>query len=88
MKLKLIGTGAITGKNRSACSLVDGKILVDCGNGILKTLTEQGIDIYNIEVILITHLHADHFFDLPFLALLRFFNKPQNFTTIYCPVGT
>ena len=45
MKLKLVGTGAITGKERSACSLVDEKILIDCGNGIVKTLTEQGIDI-------------------------------------------
>ena len=29
MKLKLVGTGAIIGKERSACSLVDEKILID-----------------------------------------------------------
>ena len=88
MKLKLVGTGAIEGKERSACSLIDGKILIDCGNGNVKTLTVQGIDINNIEVILITHLHADHFFDLPFFVLLKNFNKSQKLTKIYCPKGT
>ena len=38
MKLKLIGTGAITGKERSACSLIDGRILIDCGNGFDKKI--------------------------------------------------
>lgn len=88
MKLKLVGTGAITGKERSACSLVDEKILIDCGNGIVKTLTEQGIDINNIEAILITHLHADHFFDLPFFILVKNIYKLQKMTRIYCPKGT
>lgn len=88
MKLKIVGTGAITGKNRSACSLIDNKILVDCGNGLLKTLEEQGCNIYDIETILITHLHADHFFDIPFLVLLNSFNKSEKTTKIYCPIGT
>lgn len=88
MKLKLVGTGAIIGKERSACSLVDEKILIDCGNGIVKTLTEQGIDINNIEAILITHLHADHFFDLPFFILVKNIYKSQKMTRIYCPKGT
>ncbi len=80
MKLKIVGTGAITGKNRSASSLIDNKILVDCGNGLLKTLEEQGCNIYDIETILITHLHADHFFDIPFLVLLNSFNKSEKNT--------
>ena len=88
MKLKLVGTGAITGLDRSACSLIDSKILIDCGNGLLKTLTAQGVEIMNIEAVFITHLHADHFFDLPFLMLLRFINKANNFLKIYCPKGT
>ena len=29
MKLKLVGTGAITGKERSACSLIDEKIFIN-----------------------------------------------------------
>ena len=88
MKLKLVGTGSIVGKSRSACSLIDGRILIDCGNGIVKTLSKQGIDISDIEAILITHLHADHFFDLPFFLLTKSFYKIQKTTTIYCPYGT
>lgn len=88
MKLHLVGTGAIGVKERSACSLVDDRILIDCGNGNVKTLIQQGIDISNIDVILITHLHADHFFDLPFFILTKSFNKPQKITKIYSPKGT
>lgn len=88
MKLKLIGTGSIIGEARSACSLIDEKILIDCGNGILKTLTSQGIDINNIKTILITHLHADHFFDLPFFLLVKNNFKHNEETKIYCPKGT
>lgn len=88
MKLRIVGSGAISGIERSACSIVDNKILIDCGNGLLKTLGEQQIDIMKIEVIMITHLHADHFFDLPFFALLRFTAKPSKEVKIYCPVGT
>ena len=59
----MIGTGAISVKQRSACSLVDDKILIDCGNGIVKTLLEQDVNINKIDTLLITHLHGDHFLD-------------------------
>lgn len=88
MKLKLVGTGAIKGPDRSACSLVDDKILIDCGNGLLKTLEQQQVDIMKIEALLITHLHADHFFDLPFYVLLRFVTPEKIPLKIYCPSGT
>lgn len=88
MKLKLIGTGSIAATERSACSLIDEKILIDCGNGNVKTLVEQGVDVNSIEAILITHLHTDHFFDLPFFILLKNFNNSQTITKIYCPKGT
>ena len=42
MKLKLVGTGAIGAFERSASSLVDDIILVDCGNGITKTVVQEG----------------------------------------------
>lgn len=45
MRIKTIGTGAISVKQRSACSLIDNKILIDCDNGIVKTLLEQNVDI-------------------------------------------
>ena len=69
MHIKTIGTGSFAVRQRSACTLIDGQILVDCGNGIVKTLLQQGIDLHKIHTILITHLHGDHFLDLPFLVL-------------------
>ncbi len=88
MKLKLVGTGAILGKDRSACSLVDNKILIDCGNGLLKTLIQQGVNILRIEAVLITHLHADHIFDLPFFIFNKYLLKANKELKIYCPKGT
>lgn len=88
MRVKTIGTGAISVKQRSACSLIDNKILIDCGNGIVKTLLEQNVDIKEINTLLITHLHGDHFLDIPFLIIQRKFCSACNELNIYCPKGT
>lgn len=88
MKIKMIGTGAISVKERSACCLIDEKILVDCGNGTIKTLLQYDIDITKIDTLLITHLHGDHFLDIPFLIMLRNSYNIQNEFKIYCPIGT
>ncbi|MBR3153069.1 MAG: MBL fold metallo-hydrolase [Clostridia bacterium] len=88
MRVKTVGTGSISVKQRSACSLIDDKILVDCGNGIVKTLLEQNIDVNKIYTLLITHLHGDHFADIPFLIMQRNFCPAENELNIFCPVGT
>lgn len=88
MKIKMIGTGALSVKERSSCTLFDDKILVDCGNGIVKTLIEQDVDINKINTLLITHLHGDHFLDIPFLIMQRNFSSANNELNIYCPIGT
>lgn len=88
MKLKMIGTGALSVKDRSSCSLIDDRILIDCGNGILKTLLEQNVDISKIDTLLITHLHGDHFLDIPFLIMQRNFISAENELNIYGPEGT
>lgn len=85
MKIKLTGTGAITAPQQSASCLIDGQLLVDCGNGLIKAMMNNDIDIYNIDTILITHMHADHFFDVPFIILLRSFKKMDNELKIYGP---
>ncbi len=67
MKVTLIGTGGIHTPNNSASVLVDDKILIDVPNGSEKNLMKLGKKINDIDLILITHLHADHYFDLPFI---------------------
>lgn len=88
MNLHLIGTGSIGAIERSASALIDGKILIDCGNGIVKTIMEQGYDIGKIETIFITHLHGDHYMDLPFYILTKYFSGAKSKTKIYCPKDT
>jgi ribonuclease BN (tRNA processing enzyme) len=38
-------------------------LLVDCGNGVFAKLRER-VDYPAVDAIVISHLHADHFFDL------------------------
>ena len=43
--------------------------LVDCGTTSLIGLKAAGIDPASIDAIAISHLHGDHFAELPFLLL-------------------
>lgn len=44
MKVRLLGTGAIYSKYNCASELIDDKILVDVGNGVLKELRKINYD--------------------------------------------
>lgn len=69
MQIKLLGTGSILTEHLSACSIIDGKIMLDCPNGVMKAMRKMGIVPTKADICLITHFHADHFFDIPFLLL-------------------
>jgi ribonuclease BN (tRNA processing enzyme) len=69
MEIALIGTGSILTRRMSASALIDDKVLVDTPNGCMKALRRMGRDPARIDVCLITHFHADHFFDIVFLFL-------------------
>lgn len=76
MRIRTIGTGRILEPYSSASTLVDGTILVDCGFGVVKNLIKFQVDLSKIRTVLITHLHADHFFELPALFLrLRYLEE-------------
>jgi hypothetical protein len=38
-------------------------LLLDCGNGVFSRMREV-VDYADVDAVLVTHLHADHFFDL------------------------
>ncbi len=38
-------------------------LLVDCGNGVFGKLREH-LDYTEVDAVVVTHMHADHFFDL------------------------
>lgn len=72
MEVKLVGTGGIFSPLNSACAIINKHILIDIPNGSLKAMRKEGIKVTNIDTIFITHLHGDHFFDIPFLLLEKY----------------
>src|SRR5205823_4494773 len=44
-------------------------ILIDCGASSLVALKRQGIDVAAVAVVVLSHLHGDHFGGLPWLIL-------------------
>lgn len=67
MKIQFIGTGSISAFSNSASVLINDHILFDVPNGSLKAMIRQGVEITKIDTVIISHTHADHCFDVPFL---------------------
>lgn len=72
MEIKLIGTGGIFSPFNSACAVINKHILIDIPNGSLKQIRRCKYCITDIDTIFITHLHGDHYFDIPFLLLEKY----------------
>lgn len=87
MKIKFLGTGAaINTKDTGASLLVNENILIYTPGGIPQVILKFGGDISKLDTIIITHLHGDHFFGLPFL-LLEYILKPrETILNILAPV--
>lgn len=68
MQVTVLGKSPAWQDAAGACSgyLVqegDFTLLVDCGSGVFSRLREH-VDYAAVDAVLITHLHADHFFDV------------------------
>ena len=46
---------------RSSCALLDGCLLIDCGDHTPDSLRIQRIPLSAIDTLLLTHLHSDHY---------------------------
>jgi ribonuclease Z len=65
-----LGSGAALTDGRDWSSiLIDGRILLDLPPTTIPQLHRLGADLTQIDVVFISHLHADHMFGLPFLLL-------------------
>ncbi len=45
------------------------KFLIDCGASSLVAMKQFGVSLLDVDTILITHLHGDHFAGIPFFIL-------------------
>lgn len=69
------------------------KIIMDFGRGCLRSLTQLGVSVHDIDIICISHLHPDHVADLlPFFQAhfveRKLSNVPSKDLTIIGPTGT
>src|ERR1700675_4807034 len=74
MKLRFVGSSdaLVSGGRYNTCFHITGEhvnVLIDCGASSLPALKRLGIVREDIDLILITHFHGDHFGGLPFLLL-------------------
>ena len=76
LELLVLGSGGPRSFGRACTSyvvLIQGKarILIDAGPGAFLEAGKLGIDLANLDIVLLTHLHIDHSGDIPALFLDR-----------------
>src|SRR5215204_3800551 len=82
MRLTVLGKSPSWQDAGGACSgyLVEEngtRVLLDCGNGVFAKLRER-IDYVDVDAVVISHLHADHFLDLvPYSYALTYAPRQQ-----------
>lgn len=74
MHVQFVGSGDAFGSGGrfNTCIRIAGdrcQFLIDCGATSVVALKRQGIDLNAIEMVLVTHFHADHFGGLPSFIL-------------------
>ena len=98
MRLTIVGcSGSFPGPESAAsCYLVEApydgrtyRLLLDLGNGALGAL-QRHVDPLDVDAIALSHLHADHFFDLASMYVYRRYHPkaPHPRIPVLGPAGT
>ena len=94
MRVTFVGTGDAfnSGARAHTCFRLDSggrTLVIDFGAGILASWRKLGLDLCEIDAILLSHLHGDHFGGLPFLLLdFQFVSRCRKPLIIAGPPGT
>ena len=68
--------------------VLNGKeIVVDCGLGVTKGLVDQGMQLKNVSLIFISHLHSDHYLELGPLLHTAWTAGLKTPVDVYGPAG-
>ncbi len=92
MRVRFLGSGDAFGSGGrfQTCILVESdgfRCLLDCGASSLIALKRAGVDASDIDVILISHLHGDHFGGIPFIVLDGQFSRRSRRLLVAGPPG-
>ncbi|OCT17044.1 MBL fold metallo-hydrolase [Paenibacillus pectinilyticus] len=87
LQIQMLGTGSAFAKNYYNTSALirstDVNILIDCGATTPRSLAEIGLELDQIDGILISHIHADHVGGLEEVAFRLFYQYNQKRTKLY-----
>lgn len=90
LKLTIIGSGSAVptltrGVTSQHVNFNERQILIDCGEGTQLQLRKNKVKFQRIQIILISHLHGDHYLGLTgLLSSMSLLGRTKNLT-IYCP---
>ena len=92
MNVRFLGSGDAFGSGGrfQTCIHVEtgrGQVLVDCGASSLVAMRRFGVDPNDVDAVLLTHLHGDHFAGVPFLVLDGQFRRRSRPLTVVGPPG-
>ncbi len=92
LRIRFVGSGDAfgSGGRYQACIWMEAdgfRWLVDCGATSLLAMRRDGLDPDQIDAVLISHFHGDHFGGIPYLVLDGQFRKRARLLTIAGPRG-
>ncbi len=93
VKLTFLGTGNAfgIGGRRQSSYLIEGSytLLLDCGPSTIPALRGKNKSFLDIDAILLSHLHPDHYLGIPQLVIENYYVlKRVKPVPVYCPIGT